>query len=154
METKADAHRADETSGGICAEVPESGKNSSQPRDQSDHQSRLCLICLTQGSCVRAALSLSPKVLKINRHQKCPGSSSDEERFWKRQLLKDEKISRSESDTQAAPDEVCISGKKHLKFDDIFICFRLHYKKLNGTRTIPHFQLVYLSWHDYVTGSR
>lgn len=137
---------------GICAEdgVPASGKNSSQPRDQSDHQSRLCLICLTRGSRV-AAISPGPEVLQINRHQKCLCSFLDEERFWKRQLLKDEEISRSKWATQAARDEVCILGKKHPTFDDILIFYFLHvclhYRRLNGARTIPHF-LVYpfLTW--------
>ena len=137
---------------GICAEdgVPASGKNSSQPRDRSDHQSRLCLICLTRGSRV-AAISPGPEVLQINRHQKCLCSFLDEERFWKRQLLKDEEISRSKWATQAARDEVCILGKKHPTFDDILIFYFLHvclhYRRLNGARTIPHF-LVYpfLTW--------
>lgn len=85
VETTADA--ADETRGGHLRgrpRVPASGKKSSQPGDQSDHQSRLCLICLTRGSRVGAAISPSPEVLQINRHQKCPRGSSVGERFLKK----------------------------------------------------------------------
>lgn len=87
-------------SGHICAEdgVPASGKNSEQPRDQSERQSRLCLICLTRGSLCRShsTISPSPEVLQIIRHQKCPRSSSGEANFWKRRLIKDEKTPMSE----------------------------------------------------------
>lgn len=96
--------------GGICAEdsVLVSGTDSKRPQDQADHQSRLCLICLTRESLAHGAAVLSSYALGPTHYQapRMPSSPIASGVLLKMPMFRDHTASRSEWETGTGPDEL------------------------------------------------